>query len=374
MYKAKVFLTGQKGQDLIALEEAGYIKEAELQELLVHYPDLIPGDQIDPENPRRWLLVSREMGVPGDADETDRWSLDHLFLDQDGIPTFVECKRASDTRIRREVVAQMLDYAANGVEYWGLNRIQESAEATAQKQGRSLDDEIARLLGNGGDSSQVNDFWHRVEVNLKGRKVRLIFVADSAPKELRRLVEFLNEEMSNVEVLVVEIKRYAGFGPDAHQALVPRVIGATETARAVKAGETVRRKFTTSDEFLAKCTPDAQSFFQRALAKAEARGFTIYWGEVGFSIRGPIAKDGRLASFIYGYPPEKFQFHFHNEALLSRDSSSPLRKELEALGVFSKSGEYTLSALVSDVGIDRLTQACDLILERIDSFIKELRT
>ena len=29
-------------------------------------------------------------------------------------PTLVEVKRSSDTRIRREVVGQMLDYAANG--------------------------------------------------------------------------------------------------------------------------------------------------------------------------------------------------------------------------------------------------------------------
>jgi hypothetical protein len=34
------------------------------------------------------------------------------------VPTFVEVKRASDTRARREVVAQMLDYAANGSVFW----------------------------------------------------------------------------------------------------------------------------------------------------------------------------------------------------------------------------------------------------------------
>lgn len=43
-----------------------------------------------------------------------RWSLDHLVVDQDAVPTFVEVKRASDTRARREVMAQMLDYAAKG--------------------------------------------------------------------------------------------------------------------------------------------------------------------------------------------------------------------------------------------------------------------
>lgn len=30
----------------------------------------------------------------------------------------MEVKRSTDTRIRREVVGQMLDYAANGVRYW----------------------------------------------------------------------------------------------------------------------------------------------------------------------------------------------------------------------------------------------------------------
>ena len=52
----------------------------------------------------------------------DRWSADHLFLDQDGIPTLVEVKRRKDTRIRREVVGQMLEYAANAVVYWSLDR------------------------------------------------------------------------------------------------------------------------------------------------------------------------------------------------------------------------------------------------------------
>lgn len=38
-----------------------------------------------------------------------RWSVDHLFIDQEAVPTLVEVKRTSDTRIRRALVAQMLD-------------------------------------------------------------------------------------------------------------------------------------------------------------------------------------------------------------------------------------------------------------------------
>lgn len=132
MYKSKIFLIGNEKDRLITLEEAEYITEDMLQGLLEKYPDLLPGYQIAPENPRRWILVAREMRIPGDESEIGRWSLDHLFLDQDGTPTFVECKRSSDTRIRREVVAQMLDYAANGIEYWSMERIRQAATETAQ--------------------------------------------------------------------------------------------------------------------------------------------------------------------------------------------------------------------------------------------------
>ena len=60
------------------------------------------------------------MALPSEEDGSNRWSVDHLFVDQDGVPTIVEVKRSTDTRIRREVIGQMLDYAANGVRYWPI--------------------------------------------------------------------------------------------------------------------------------------------------------------------------------------------------------------------------------------------------------------
>jgi len=35
----------------------------ELQEILMNNTDLLPGDQIDPEDPSRWMLIKREMPV-----------------------------------------------------------------------------------------------------------------------------------------------------------------------------------------------------------------------------------------------------------------------------------------------------------------------
>jgi hypothetical protein len=62
--KGTIFLMRDGGR-LSPMQEAQYVNEAELQRLLVQYCDLLPGDQIDPEEPRRWLFIGREVGVPG---------------------------------------------------------------------------------------------------------------------------------------------------------------------------------------------------------------------------------------------------------------------------------------------------------------------
>ena len=110
------------GEKLIEMVEQPYKAEEVLQRLLADYPNLLAGDQ-DDEPRRRWLLVERELGIAGEEDGSDRWSLDHLFLDQDGVPTLVEVKRSSDTRLR-EVVGQLLDYAANASAFWGLEKFE----------------------------------------------------------------------------------------------------------------------------------------------------------------------------------------------------------------------------------------------------------
>lgn len=88
-------------------------ESGELHDLIERNLDLIPGDQINPTEPRRWLLIKREMPVPDPATGGNRWRIYFLMADQDAVPTFVECKRFGDTRTRREVIGQMLEYAAN---------------------------------------------------------------------------------------------------------------------------------------------------------------------------------------------------------------------------------------------------------------------
>jgi len=95
-----------KDGELVELTSSTFESEDLLQTMIERYPQILAGDQVDPDNPRRWLVVLREAGIPDAADSGTRWSLDHLLVDQEGVPTLVEVKRSTDTRIRREVVGQ----------------------------------------------------------------------------------------------------------------------------------------------------------------------------------------------------------------------------------------------------------------------------
>ncbi len=265
-----VIQDGNKG--LVEMKEQAYDSEDLLQSLLADYPSLIAGDQVDSENPRQWLMVQREAALPSEEDGAGRWSVDHLFLDQDGIPTLIEVKRSTDTRIRREVVGQMLDYAANAVVYWPVEKVQAMFEANCTGSERNPEQELRKHLQEG---SEPDDFWGKVKTNLEAGKIRMVFVADRIPQELQRIIEFLNTQMDPAEVLGLEIRQYQGKGL---RTLVPRVIGQTATKQPPRP----RRQW------------DEQSFFQELQANrgveeaqaarkilewAQAQGLRIWWGK-----------------------------------------------------------------------------------------------
>lgn len=210
---------------LLPMSETLYDSEDLLQKLLADYPELLAGDQIDPGQPRRWLLVDQELGVPAKSGGADQWDVDLLFLDQDGIPTLVEVKRSTNTEIRRQVVGQMLDYAANAVLNWSVDRLREKFEARCKKEGKDPEEELFRHLAD--PESDPESFWQTVETNLRAGRIRLIFVADKIPPELHRIVEFLSGQMRSARVLAIEVKQYTGQG---QRALVPRLVAGTKPA------------------------------------------------------------------------------------------------------------------------------------------------
>ncbi|MGY4255292.1 hypothetical protein ACVI1L_002360 [Bradyrhizobium sp. USDA 4516] len=260
-----VFLL-QGEHSLVPMEPGQFASEDDFQRLLSRFPELLVGDQVDPQNPRRWILVKREQSISTGEVGASLWSIDHVFLDQDGIPTLVEIKRQTDSRLRREVVGQMLDYAANCITYWSLETLQSGFEKTCRELGRESDAALRELLGA---DDGVSDFWERVRTNLQAKKIRLLFVADVIPIELRRIVEFLNEQMDPAEVLAIELRQFASKDL---KTIVPTVYGQTQATARKRAGPVQRWDETTLFEKLSQNVGEKELAIARAIYNWMGKG------------------------------------------------------------------------------------------------------
>ena len=297
------------GDNLESMEEQRFESEDHMQKLLAEYPHLLDGEQMSPGNPRRWLLVKREMGVPAASGESDRWSLDHLFVDQDAVPTLVEVKRGSNTQIRREVVGQMLDYAANASQFWTPETLRQSFEKT-WGDSAAADKALQDLLQPEDEELDAEAFWRKVARNLDAKRLRLLFVADAIPTELARIVEFLNAQLrDNIEVLAVEVKQFKGES-EARSTLVPRVIGHTAASPSKRDGSHKRTKID-RNSFLDNLPSDeVRRATQRLFGIAEEHGAKVVPGDKGFSIRvkPPEESYPQLITVAWFYPPSDGSF------------------------------------------------------------------
>ena len=150
------------------------------------------------------------------------------------------------------MVGQLLEYAANAVVYWPVEGLRAKFEARCEAQGRTPEEHLNEFLSGDGSAEA---FWQQVKVNLQAGRVRLVFVADEIPSELRRIVEFLNQQMDPAEVLAVEIRQYVSGNL---RTLVPSVIGQTAEAQQRKATGIAPRTSRRWDE---------KSFFQEVRAQ-----------------------------------------------------------------------------------------------------------
>jgi hypothetical protein len=287
--RSGVFLL-QGEHSLVPMQPGQFATEDDFQRLLSRFPELLVGDQIDPQSPRRWILVRREQPISTGETGASVWSIDHVFLDQDGVPTLVEIKRQSDSRLRREVVGQMLDYAANCITYWSVETLQSGFEKTCREASRSPDDVLRELLGGDADASE---FWERVRTNLQARKIRLLFVADVIPIELRRIVEFLNEQMDPVEVLAIELRQFASEGL---KTIVPTIYGHTQAAARKRAGPVQRWDEASLFDKLSRTVGPKELEIAKAIymwmGKGESRALIFGTGKENGSVYPVFKPDG----------------------------------------------------------------------------------
>jgi hypothetical protein len=164
-------------ETLVALQSAEFVREDDFQQLLAKFPSLLSGGQPDDTSPRRWLLL-----------------------------------------------------------YWPIEQLRAEFEEGCTKNGTDPEEEIRSHL----DVEDAEELWQRVKTNLLAGRIRMLFVADQIPAELRRIVEFLNQQMNPAEMLALELRQFVGEGL---RTIVPMVYGQTEEAQRKKAVGTPKRQW-----------------------------------------------------------------------------------------------------------------------------------
>ncbi len=361
--------------EIEALEEQAFSREDELQALIAEHPELLDGEQIRPGDARRWILVTLEKGIAESTGGAAKWSLDHLIIDQDAVPTLAELKRGANSEIRRTIVGQLLEYAAHASETWTASELREAFERGAETRGRDAREELAALLRT-SEEPDMERFWEAVSTNLAAKRLRLLFVADDIPDPLARTVVFLNAQMPDIEVLAVEIKR---FPSKSGQTLVPRVIG--RTAAASSRGGPGRGL--TRDTFLEGfANDDVRAVAERLLDVAQQSNGEIFYGSQGISIRARSPVWGRPISiaWLYSQPDKGWmrtrEFSF-GSAVYEYELPDALRVMLERWA-----GEFASDSFTEDVSSKGVmawavthhtaVQHQDLLVERLRAVLSNL--
>ena len=355
---------------LEALEEAAFSTENELQALIAGHPELLDGEQIRPGDARRWILIKREKGIAAATGGTTMWSVDHLIIDQDAVPTLVEVKRGSNPEVRRTIVGQMLEYAAHAAETWTVEELREAFERGAKEDGRDPGNELATLLSTDGEPD-VDGFWEDVSTNLAARRLRLLFVADVIPDPLAQVATFLNAQMPGIEVLAVEIKRFRGASV---QTVVPRVIGRT----AASSGRRRSGQRLTRDSFLdGFADEDVRGVAERLLDTAvESGGEISYGNSFGLSVRVKCSLKPQPVSvgWFYSEPGKGWMstrdFSF-GAAVLEEELPDKLRDVLESWT--ERFAADTFSEDASSKGVKAWAVRHDTAVPHQDDLVERLR-
>ena len=200
-----------------ASESAPY-DEAWLQRLIMSQPSLLPIDQIEPAF-ADMVPICIELPVRS-------LYLDNLFVTPNGDLALVECKLWRNPEARRQVVAQIIEYAQE-MSAWTYEILQKAIDRTkplntsGETESRNLY-ELVSLKG-GIDESAFHDAVSR---NLRRGRFLLLIVGDGIREGVESLTDFLQKHagfhftLGIVELALFEV-------PTGGYLVQPRVLART---------------------------------------------------------------------------------------------------------------------------------------------------
>ena len=174
----------------------------------------------------------------------------------------------------------------------------------------------------------------------------------NCPKELRAIIEFMNEKMETVEVLGVELRQYAGEGV---RALVPRIIGQTEATRIAKRKPSALRPRLNEVTFPKVCPALALECFTDALREAGKRGLSVKWATQSFGLGLPLGR--KYATLLTAWVDrEPAMVQCYLQGVGDKQMRQEVRQRFLDLGRFRSSGEYTAELQLTDLEAVEVTR------------------
>jgi len=270
--------------------------EAWLQRLLFAHPECLPLREIDPS---LGLLVPVCIEL-----DTGAGYADILYLTMLGKIVLVETKLYRNPEARREVIAQILDYA-RAITSWQFEILDRKVRMASKPDERGLVERMqaaAEQMQVPFDEAQFVDTVNRA---LARADVLLLIVGDGITSSTQSLIEFLEQHGSlHFSFALIEAAVYST--PSNGYLLLPRILARTEIVRRVLL---VSQDGAPVDD----ATPDALK--EEAAIDPAATWYLEFWAEYIDRLKTSLAelqqplpvRPTRSTNIFLGLPPGRTQ-------------------------------------------------------------------
>ncbi|GIK48236.1 MAG: hypothetical protein BroJett013_09330 [Alphaproteobacteria bacterium] len=199
----------------LAFGETNGRNEAWLRDTLLRHPELIPVGDIDPAyGPLTPLCAELHLGAGVGR-------LDAAFINAYGRLTLVECKLWRNPQARREVVAQVLDYA-RAISRWSYSDLQRQVAHATGRTG-NVPYELAKAQH---PKLIEHDFVDATAAAMRAGRFLLLIAGDGIREDVGAMAELINNNAAmGFSFGMVEVALY-GFA-DGALAIQPRAIAKT---------------------------------------------------------------------------------------------------------------------------------------------------
>ena len=259
----KILMRDDKSKKWDLVESNAYAAETELQELLAGSPEIVSMDEIRP-GAGPLVAAVREFNLPPVG------FIDILAFTARGDIAIIECKLEKNAQAKREVIGQILDYAAH---LWDMS-YEELDQSIQNMTNQSLAD-FVHEQSNDPDWAE-EEFRANIRSALEQGNFILTIAVNEINDELNRIVRYVNSAVVPAfSFAALEMRR---FQRSKIEMLVPHVFGPTHSAAKPKP---TGRKWNEQSLFEALNQKDivAESVARKILDWAKQHTTRVVWGE-----------------------------------------------------------------------------------------------